>query len=89
MVHHFISYSAVDGLDHAMRLADGLEGGSPPMRVWLDKLEKTRHGLRPGEDWDDQIAEGLRTCETLIFLMTPDSVTSNSVCKQEWSRALK
>ena len=89
MVHHFISYSAVDGLDHAMRLADGLEGGSPPMRVWLDKLEKTRHGLRPGEDWDDQIAEGLRTCETLIFLMTPDSVASNSVCKQEWSRALK
>jgi tetratricopeptide (TPR) repeat protein len=88
-LHHFISYSAVDGLDYAMRLADGLESGAPPMRVWLDKLEKTRHGMRPGEDWDDQIAEGLRTCETLIFLMTPDSVVSTSVCKQEWSRALK
>ena len=87
--HYFISYSAVDGLDVAMRIAAALEGGDPPLAVWLDKLEKERHRLRPGEAWDEQIVEGIRTCESLIFLLSSDSVHPNSVCKNEWTRALK
>jgi tetratricopeptide (TPR) repeat protein len=87
--HHFISYSAVDALDIAMSLAAALEGGDPSIGVWLDKLEKDRHRLRPGEAWDEQIVEGIRACDTLVFLLTPDSVHPNSVCKNEWTRALK
>src|SRR4030095_16773406 len=62
--HHFISYSAVDALDIAMKLATALEAGDPSIGVWLDKLEKDRHRLRPGEAWDEQIVEGIRTCES-------------------------
>ncbi len=80
----FISYSAVDGQDFAMKLTDVLEAGPPPIPVWLDKRR-----LRPGEDWDEQIGEAIKTCKGMIFVMSKDSVRADSVCKNEWVRALK
>ena len=82
--HFFISYSSVDGLPFSLKLADDLASGPPAFTVWLDK----RH-LRPSEDWDEQIAEAIRACKALIFVMTSDSVAATSVCKQEWTRALR
>ena len=82
--HFFISYSAVDGADFALRLADELDAGPPPIPTWVDKRK-----LRPGEGWDDQIVDAIRTCKGLLFVMSLDSVTSNSVCKNEWVRALR
>jgi TIR domain len=84
MRHHFISYSAVDAKDFALRLTDDLAAGPPVIRVWLDKRE-----LKPGLDWDEQIGDAIKTCEGLLFVMTRDSVTPNSVCKREWTQALK
>lgn len=81
--HYFLSYSSADGLDLALRLHRGLREGTPPVPLWLDKLE-----LRPGPDWDEQVVEALRTCRGLLFMMTADSVSPHSVCKREWSRAL-
>jgi len=82
--HHFISYSSVDAQDFALRLCDELAQGPPPIPIWLDRRE-----LVAGTDWDDQIVEAIRDCASLIFVMTRDSVTSKSVCKKEWTRALK
>jgi tetratricopeptide (TPR) repeat protein len=82
--HHFISYSPSDGQDFAIRLCDALAVGPPSYSVWLDKRQ-----LRPGSAWDEQIVEAIRTAESLLFVMTRDSVNSQSVCKQEWMRALK
>jgi hypothetical protein len=42
----------------------------------------------PREDWDDQIVDAIRTCKGFVFVMSRDSVTSTSVCKNEWVRAL-
>ncbi|WP_330439088.1 toll/interleukin-1 receptor domain-containing protein [Streptomyces griseoaurantiacus] len=80
----FLSYSALDGVEFALQLADALEAGPPHYRVWIDKRD-----LRPGRDWDEQLEEWLRTCQGVLFVMTKDSVRDGSGCKLEWSRALK
>jgi tetratricopeptide (TPR) repeat protein len=82
--HHFISYSVADASDFAIRLCDKLIAGPPEISAWLDKRE-----IKPGQDWDDQIVKAIRTCDSLIFIMTQDSVESESGCKNEWSRAMK
>ena len=79
----FISYSSVDGKDFARKLADELLSVPPAVPVWLDE-----RNLRPGPDWDDQVVEAIRSCKGLIFIMSTDSVRSDSVCKNEWVRAL-
>ncbi|MDL1975802.1 MAG: tetratricopeptide repeat protein [Deltaproteobacteria bacterium] len=81
--YNFISYSSVDALEFAFELYDSLLSGPPSIPVWLDKRE-----IKTGQDWDEQIVEAIRTCESLIFLMTSDSVEPKSVCKLEWTRAL-
>lgn len=82
--HHFISYSTVDAQDVAIRLCDKLKAGPPSFSVWLDKRE-----LKPGPHWDDQIVDAIRSCESLLFIMTNDSVRSRSICKNECTRAKK
>jgi hypothetical protein len=79
----FISHSSVDGKDFAMKLELELAAGPPPIPVWLDERK-----LRPGEDWDDQIADAIKTCKGMIFVVSADSVSPDSVCKNEWVRAL-
>lgn len=83
MNHYIISYPST-ALPFALRLCDELQAGPPSFRIWLDKRE-----LQPADDWDRQIAEAISSCEALLFLMTKDSVSDQSVCKPEWSRALK
>ncbi len=81
--HHFISYSSADALEFAVRLHDALEAGPPHVPAWLD-----RRDIQPGQDWDSEIVEALRTCASFLFLLSEDSVEDHSVCKLEWTRAL-
>lgn len=82
--HHFISYSVADAADFALKLCDAMQAGPPPISAWLDKRQ-----LIPGRDWDEQLAEAIRACDSLLFIMTRDSVESTCTCTQEWTRALK
>src|SRR5687767_1680298 len=80
----FLSYSSVDGAEFALQLHDALEGGPSPIPVWMDQ-----HDLKPGIDWDTQIASAIQTCDLLILIMTRDSVQDGSVCKSEWRWAMR
>jgi CheY-like chemotaxis protein/anti-sigma regulatory factor (Ser/Thr protein kinase) len=81
--HHFLSYDRSEGAEHAARLREALQGATPSFPVWMD-----RHDLKLGKEWDDQVVEAIRGCASLLFVMTAESVESQSKCKKEWSRAL-
>jgi len=81
---YFICYSRADGENVVLTLADQLAAGPPSINVWLD-----RRNLQPGIDYDDQIVWALQRCTGVLFVMTRDSVSPNSECKREWTRALK
>jgi tetratricopeptide (TPR) repeat protein len=82
--HHFISYAPSDRQAFAIRLCDALAAGPPAYAVWLDQRQ-----LRPGSAWDDQIVEAIRTAESLLFVMTQDSVNSRSKAIACYEQALK
>jgi hypothetical protein len=67
--HHFISYSVADAADFALKLCDALEAGPPEIPVWLDKRK-----MQAGRDWDEQLVKAIRDCDSLLFIMTRDSV---------------
>ena len=45
--------------------------------------------MRRAGDWDAQIREAIRDCDSLIFVMSREGVTEESNCKPEWTAALK
>lgn len=82
--HYFVSYSRLDAQDFAVELADRLQAEEPGYRLWVDVRD-----IRPGQDWDEQIAEAIQSCIGVLFVVTPDSVRDTSGCRQEVAWALR
>lgn len=80
--HHFICYSKADGQDFARALWSELRSASPPFPVWMDEFD-----IHPGHDWDRQIEDAIENSTSILFVMTPDSVSHKSECKWEWTLA--
>lgn len=70
----FISYSRKDQ-SFVRQLARDLDQDG--IMVWID-ME-----IPPGVRWRNAIQEGLDTCEVLILVISPDSMTSDNVA-EEW-----
>lgn len=75
MTKIFISHSSND-TDFARQLAQALtEVG---IDVWIDV-----NSIRAGSRWNDAVQEGLKTCDAMILILTPDSMESPNV-GDEW-----
>jgi WD40 repeat protein len=75
MTKVFISYSRKDD-EFARQLATDLErlGAS----IWIDV-----DSIPPGANWSTTIQQGLDACDTLVLLISPDSMESGNV-NDEW-----
>jgi len=71
----FISYSRVDE-DLARRLATDLDAQG--MDVWLDVDD-----IPPGVKWSTAVQQGLDTCDVMLLIISPESMTSSNV-EDEW-----
>lgn len=81
---HVISYSRIDAGDLALDLYDKLTSGPPKFHLWMDQRD-----IAGGQQWDVEIDRAIRGCESLLFLVTADSVDPGSVCYDEWNLALQ
>src|SRR5262249_43570142 len=79
MARVFISYNREDSL-FAARLRDYLPGLG--YDTWLDVDD-----IPKGVYWPDAVDEGLRASDSVVGVMTPESVASRNV-KNEWDWAL-
>jgi len=87
----FLSYGRRDARELAERLAGDLQAAGH--EVWLDTRKIT-----PGESWQHEITDGLRSAQLVIAVMSPHSVRTrhdaesgdgtDSVCLSEISYAL-
>ena len=67
----FISYSLRDAANFADELVAGLElAGFAP---FID-----RHDIKPGEPWEDRLGGLIAQSDTVVFVITPEAVTSES-----------
>ncbi len=77
-LHVFLSYSRKD-LSTAERLRDQLIARG--FSAYLDK-----HDILPGEPWQERLAQLIGLADTVVFLLSPDSVAS-PVCDWEVNEA--
>ena len=74
MGHIFISYSRRDK-DFVDTLVQDLESNG--FSVWID-----REDIRGGDSWRKSIVDAIRSCESFVLVLSPNSVASVNVAKE-------
>src|SRR6202034_46284 len=69
--HVFLCYAREDA-EFVVRLAENLKMLGAP--VWLDQLD-----IPPGADWDRAIDDALKHCNSLLIVLSPESIASGEV----------
>jgi len=75
---HVVSYSPTDAETLAIELARGLETGTPALPAWIEQRD-----LVPGQDRRDEIAETIRACDSLLFVISRESAADPDL-KDDW-----
>ena len=79
MSHIFISYSRKD-IGFAQKIVDALAENN--LDTWIDWKS-----IPKGEDWENEIYQGIESAEAFLFLVSHDSVESE-MCNKEIAHAL-
>jgi tetratricopeptide (TPR) repeat protein len=84
MSHIYISYDQIDGFSSAKVLHDKLETGLPKFSTWLLDIHLTEK-----EDTFSEVTEAMQTCKSVIIILTNNSTSKNSRCKEELKKAIE
>jgi TIR domain-containing protein len=68
----FVSYARHDWDGFVSSLVSDL--GKEPHKVWIDQ-----EYLAGGDDWMDAIGQALRICDTMLLILSPESISSKYV----------
>lgn len=67
----FISYARVDA-DFVLKLCEDLKTSG--IGIWIDQFD-----ISVGEIWDQKIQEAILKCDFILVILSPNSVSSQSV----------
>lgn len=67
----FLSYARADS-EFCLKLAEDLQQAG--IRIWMDQID-----IRPGMRWDDEIQTAIASADTMLVVLTPDSIASKNV----------
>ncbi len=67
----FLSYARADS-EFCLKLAQDLQQAG--VRMWMDQLD-----IRPGMRWDDEIQIAIKQADTMLVVLSPDSIESKNV----------
>ncbi|WP_291131768.1 TIR domain-containing protein [Flavobacterium sp. UBA7682] len=84
MSHLYISYDQADGYQYAKKLHESLESGLPKFSTWLLDIHLTE-----SEDSFSEANEAMQTCKCFILIISNNSTSTNSRCKQELKKAIE
>ena len=76
----FISYARTDEA-FAVKLARDLRDKG--VKVWIDQFD-----IYPGDKWDSEVQKALRSCGSIMVILSPTSVASDNV-QNEVAYAIK
>ena len=80
MPHIFISYSRRD-IDFVQQIVEALK--AEDLDIWIDW-----NSIPKGEDWEQEIYRGIEEADAFLFLISPDSVSSE-MCNREIAHAAR
>jgi hypothetical protein len=87
--YHFLSYSRVDAVPFAIELRCVLASGSPSFSILTDERSDEEREIVSEQSRDQQLDDAIRSSQSLLFVMSRESVTDRSVCHLELTSALK
>ena len=67
----FVCYSRIDS-EFALKLAEDLRAKG--VSIWMDQLD-----ISPGDRWDRVTEEALKTCQSILLILSPEAVSSENV----------
>jgi hypothetical protein len=79
---HFICYSRRDGKRYADRVCQALNVSPYDFRPWIDHQDRV-----PGFDYQRDIQRAIRTCDSLLLILTRDSTSNSENCLDELRQA--
>ena len=60
----------------------------PEFTIWMDEIAEDERGIRFGDDWRQRVADGIRSSDYMLALLSAHSTRKPGVCREEVALAI-